>query len=128
MPLMDQSYPIASLIVSTDSASNAFATLTLPAGGAGTYHYITLLQARRIFHPGYTNQVATIQTTNLNGARFLSSPIASITDTNADLWIQFWPPLRCATANTVTNIAGVPSGTNVRWSMFCSYYLGCEDQ
>ena len=128
MPLMDQSYPIASLIVSTNSASNAWATITLPAGGAGTYHYITLLQCRRVFHPGYTNTIATIQTSNLNGAMFLCSPVASITDTNAGLWLQFWPPLRCATANTATNIGMIAAGTNIKWNGFCSYYLGTEDQ
>lgn len=128
MPLMDQSYPIASLIVSTDSASNAFATLTLPAGGTGTYHYLTLLQCKRVWHPGYTNQQATITTANLNGARFLLAPIASITETNNDLWMQFWPPLRCATANTVTSIGLMPAGTNIKWSAFCTYYLGTEDQ
>ena len=128
MPLMDQSYPIANLTVSSDSASNAFATLTLPAGGAGTYHYITMLRCTRVWYSGFTNIIATIQTTNLNGTRWLVSPIASITNANGDLVMNFWPPLRCATANTVTNIAGVPGGTNIKWTLFCAYYLGCEDQ
>lgn len=114
---------VATLIVSTDSTSNAWATLTLPAGGAGTFQYLTTLRIGRVWHPGYTNQIATVQTANMNGARFLLAPIASITNANNDLNFAFNPPLRCATANTVTNFGMLPAGTNIKWTAFCGYYL-----
>lgn len=128
MPITDPSGAIATLIVSTDSSSNSWATVTLPAGGAGSYHYITYLRIARTWWPGYANQTATVQTANMNGARFLLAPIASVTNSNNDLLCQFSPPLRVASANTVTSFGLVAAGTNIQWTAFCCYYLGCEER
>lgn len=115
---------VASLIATTDGASNGWATMTLPAGGSGLFHYITAINCRRVFHPGYTNQIATIQTTNLRGLRLLCPPIASITDTTQDMNMAFNPPLRVQAADTATAIGMVPAGTNIKWSAYCVYYTG----
>lgn len=115
---------VASIIVSTYSASNAFATLVLAQPGAGLYHYITAINCRRVFHPGYTNVAATIQTTNMNSLRIICPPIGSITDTTQDFNMTFNPPLRVQAADTATNIGMVPAGTNIKWSAWCVYYTG----
>lgn len=115
---------VASQIATANGVSNAWATITLPAGGSGLYHYITAINCRRVFHPGYTNQIATIQTTNLSGLRMLCPPIASITDTTGDLVMAFNPPLRVQAANTATDIGMTPAGTNIKWSGYCIYYTG----
>jgi hypothetical protein len=115
---------VASTIISTDSASNAWATVTLPAAGAGLFHYITAINCNRVWHPGYTNQIATVQTVNLNSWRVLLPPISSITDTTQDVSMSFSPPLRAAAANSTTSIGMLPAGTNVKWSAYAVYYTG----
>lgn len=116
----------SSLSVVVDGAANAIATLTLPAGGAGLFHYITHLDIRRQATAALAGTaLLSVTSTNLPGSwtcRVGNAMVAG--GTQIDVSESFPSPLKCSAANTNTTIVGPAAGAAVSWSIRAHYYLG----
>lgn len=115
----------AELAVTVTAAIGVAATLTIPAAGAGLFHYITRLQVQRfagaVLTPAATPVLVT--TTNLPGARVLSFPAeAAAQGTIYSEIIEPSQPLRSSAANTATTIV-CPATTGVIWRVTADYYV-----
>jgi hypothetical protein len=111
--------------VTVTAATGVIATLTLPAAGAGLFHYITRLIVQR-----HTSALLTaaatpilVTTTNLPGTRVLSFPAdAAPQGVVATEIIEPTTPLRSSAANTATTVVG-PATTGVIWRITADYYI-----
>lgn len=118
-------YP-ATLAVTVTAAVGVAATLTIPAGGVGLFHYITRIQVQRfataLLTAGATPVLVT--TTNLPGTRVLSFPAdAAAQGTIYTEQIETAQPLKSTAANTATTIV-CPATPLVIWRVTADYYLG----
>lgn len=110
--------------VTATGAANAAVTATLPAAGAGLFHYITSIVIQRAGAAALVGTAAlVITTTNLPGAPAWSVGNAvaaggSLTDLN------FMPatPLKSSVANTATTIVCPVPGAGVLWRVTVTYY------
>jgi hypothetical protein len=119
----------ATLIVPVSPAANAGATITLPAAGAGLFHYITHIHiARHATAALAGGGTLTITTTNLNGLTWRVGNQASITVAIMQPGVlidsDFAHPLRSAVSNTATTIVLPAPGAAVLWTAWCAYYVG----
>jgi hypothetical protein len=119
----------ATLSITVTGGANAIATATLPAPGAGLFHYITHIFIKRVATAALAGgALLTVTTTNLNGRTWRTGNQASITvDTfqPADLINQeFVHPIKSAVANTATTIVGPAAGAAVSWHMVIDYFTG----
>lgn len=116
----------ATLWVTVTAAANTAATITLPAAGAGLFHYITYLNCRRNA-TGALAGTATliITTTNLPGNPAWSSGNAMIAGgTEEDVALQPAQPIKSLVANTATTIVMPAAGLAVLNRGNCAYYVG----
>jgi hypothetical protein len=109
------------LWVTATAAVNTGSTLTLPAAGAGLFHYIVFLQLQKLYSViGVAAGAGVIiTTTNFNGAAFTTEQLASAAGTVATV-INFAPstPARSQVANTATTfVAGAQLQTIWRWNV-----------
>ncbi len=119
----------ATLVQAASPAANTGATLTIPAAGAGLFHYITHIFIRRhataLLAGGATLAVTT---TNLNGLTWRTGNQASITVDTADGMVladeDYGVPIRSAVANTATTIVLPAPGAAVLWTAWVAYYIG----
>jgi hypothetical protein len=114
------------LSVVIDGGANAIATLTLTAGGAGLFHYITHLDIRRQATAALAGTaLLSVTSTNLPGSWTLRVGNAMAAGgTQIDLSQAFASPLKSSVANTNTTVVGPAAGAAVSWSIKAHYYLG----
>jgi len=116
----------ATLHVTVTAAANTAATITLPAAGAGMFHYITYLNCRRNATAVLAGTATLIITsTNLPGNPAWSNGNAMIAGgTVEDIDMQPTTPLKSLVANTATTIVMPAAGAAVLNRGNCSYYVG----
>lgn len=122
-----QTYRSADLSVTVTGGANAIATATLPAAGAGLFHYITGLSIRRVATAALAGgAILTVTTTNLGGRAWRTGNQASITVATFDggvlLERVFANPLKSAVANTPTTIVCPAAGAAVSWHVVVDYF------
>lgn len=116
----------STLVVEIDGGANASATITLPAGGAGLFHYITNIQWYRHCTAALVGTGAfNITTTNLPGTMKWRIGNAIAVGQNL-IDVDYTPvtPLKCSVANTNTTIVAAAAGAAVLTTGQCTYYLG----
>ncbi len=112
--------------VTTLSSANTTVTLTLPASGAGLYHYITSVQATRTCTTAITGTAKLEYTsTNLPGSLAWSSGNAcAVGSTSQDIWNDYTQPLKSSVANTATTIVAPAAGAAGFIRVTALYYTG----
>lgn len=103
---------LGSIAVTNLSGANASVTLTLPAAGAGLFHYITAIKAVRTCTSAITGTAVLAYTsTNLPGTLAWSSGNAcAVGSTNQDIDIEFERPLKSSVVNTASTIVAPAAG------------------
>lgn len=105
-------------------AANTGGTLTLPAGGAGNFHYIVSIQIRRHATAALAGTATlSITTTNLGGLAWRVGNLMSAGGTQRDVEMDIHNPLRSAAANTASTIVVPAPGAAVLWDVLCLYYV-----
>jgi len=124
-PSLERPYP-STLHVTVTAAANTAATATLPAAGAGLFHYITHIDITRNATAALAGTATLIHTTtNLPGSPAWSVGNAMIAGgTEKDVWIDFASPLKSSTANTATTVVAVAAGLAVLGRVNVSYFVG----
>lgn len=119
--------PIPSTLwVTVTAAANTAATATLPAAGAGMFHYITSINITRNATAALAGTATIIHTsTNLPGSPAWSVGNAMAAGgTQIDLNFQPASPLKSSVANTNTTIVAAAGGVAVLNRVNVSYYVG----
>lgn len=121
--VIEQSTP---LCISSTAAANTGLTVTLPAGAAGTYHYITGIEITRNATAALAGTATlVITTTNLPGSRAWSVGNAMAAGgTQIDVNITRTAPLKSSVAATNTTIVMPVPGAAVLWRCNVDYYVG----
>lgn len=125
--LVSYSKPIPAPIgVTVTAAANLGATLTLPAPGAGLFHYITGLYVARTATAALAGTATLVITsTNLSGAMAWSVGNAMAAGgTQRDLEIEPANPIKSLVANTATTVVMPVPGAAVLWRAWAFYYVG----
>lgn len=124
-PSLERPYP-TTLWVTVTAAANTAATATLPAAGAGLFHYITHIDITRNATAALAGTATIIHTsTNLPGSPAWSVGNAMIAGgTEKDVWIDFSSPLKCSAANTNTTIVAAAAGAAVLGRVNVGYFVG----
>lgn len=119
-------YVPATKHVTVTAAAASGATITLPAAGAGLFHYITYLHCSRNATAALAGTATLVITsTNLPGSPAWSVGNAMIAGgTQEDVNMQPTAPLKSLLANTATTIVMPAPGAAVLWRGNCSYYVG----
>lgn len=114
------------LWVTVTAAANTAATITLPAAGAGMFHYITYLSLMRNATGALAGTATLIHTTtNLPGTPAWSvgnAMVAGGTQIDVDLQPAF--PIKSLLANTATTVVMPAAGAAVLNRGNCAYYIG----
>jgi hypothetical protein len=119
--------PMPTLLwITATAAANTQATATLPAGGAGLFHYITYISCMRNATAALAGTATLIHTTtNLPGNPAWSVGNAMIAGgTQIDVDYQPASPLKCSVANTNTTVVMPAAGAAVLNRINVGYYLG----
>lgn len=118
-------YP-STLHVTVTAAANTAATITLPAAGAGLFHYITNINIMRNATAALAGTATLVITsTNLPGSPAWSVGNAMAAGgTQPDLNYSPTTPLKSSVANTATTIVMPAPGAAVLWRGNCTYYVG----
>lgn len=119
--------PIPSTLhITATAAANTGATATLPAAGAGLYHYITNINLMRNATAALAGTATLIHTsTNLPGSPAWSVGNAMIAGgTETDLDYTPTTPLRSLVPNTATTVVMPAAGLAVLNRVNVSYYIG----
>jgi hypothetical protein len=107
-------------------AANTGATLTIPAAGAGLFHYVTAILLQRSATAALAGTaLLAVTTTNLPGAlqwRFGNLMVAG--ETRTDLNMSFVEPIKSSVANTATTVVVPAPGAAVSWTVVVHYYTG----
>jgi hypothetical protein len=122
-----QSRPIPSnLHVTVTAAAASGATISLPTGGPGLFHYITNIHIQRNATAALAGTATLVITsTNLPGTPAWSVGNAMIAGgTQLDLNYTPTTPLKSLVANTATTIVMPAPGAAVLWRGNCTYYIG----
>lgn len=119
----------ATLVQAASPAANTAATLTLPAAGAGLFHYLThVFIARHATAALAGGGTLAVTTTNLNGLTWRVGNQASITVAIMQPGVlvdsEYVHPIRSAAANTASTIVLPAPGAAVLWTAWCAYYVG----
>lgn len=116
---------VSDLAVTNTAAANASCTLTLPAGGANLFHYITSIVIQRTATAALAGTATlVITTTNLPGALAYSVGNAMAAGgTQNDVSMSFSNPLKSSAANTATTIVCPAPGAAVLWRVTVTYFL-----
>jgi hypothetical protein len=118
-----QHKPAAAGVTATGAAA-AGVTLTLPAPGAGLFHYIVALEISLYSNAARTGTAAPwiVTSTNLHGLAWdfdKAGAIGAISRKDS----AFAVPLKSQVANTQTTIVG-PAATGGIWRISAVYYTG----
>ena len=113
------------LWVTATAATGVAATASLPAAGAGLFHYITAidiqLYATAACTGGATPVIVT--STNLPGSPAFNFPTAQVIGAIDRYDIPLMTPIKSSVANTITTIAA-PIATAGLWRINVGYYTG----
>jgi hypothetical protein len=114
------------LWVTATAAANTAATATLPAAGAGLFHYITHIDITRNATAALAGTATIIHTTtNLPGSPAWSVGNAMVAGgTEKDVFIDFAVPLKSSVANTATTVVAAAAGLAVLGRVNVGYYVG----
>ena len=113
----------ASLIVSTTGAASAAVTATLPAAGAGLFHYIVRINIIKYASVATVGAAAPtiVTTTNMSGSLAWTTPTALAVGTQYETDINSSAPIKSSVANTATTIV-CPLTTSIIWRVNVYYY------
>lgn len=114
------------LVVSVTAAASTALTATLPAAGAGLYHYITKIAVTKYCTIAITGTAAptVVTTTNIPGSLAYTMATAMAIGTTIDRLDDYADaPLKVAAANTATTIVA-PLVTNALWRINVQYFVG----
>jgi hypothetical protein len=120
--------PRASVLsITVTGGANAIATATLPAAGAGLFHYITHVFIKRVATAALAGgALLTVTTTNLNARAWRTGNQMSITVATQEGAVlmdqEFVHPIKSAVANTASTIVGPAAGAAVSWHMVVEYF------
>jgi hypothetical protein len=113
------------LSVQVDGAANANAVLTLPAPGAGMFHYITSISWYRHCTAALVGTGAfSITSTNLGALRWRIGNAIAVGENKIDVSFVPGTPLKSAVANTASTITASAAGAAVLTTGYCTYYVG----
>lgn len=114
------------LAVQIDGVANTIATITLPAAGAGLFHYITSISWYRHCTAALVGTGAfNITSTNLPGSlKWRIGNAIAIGQNLIDVDFRPVTPLKCSAANTNTTIVAAAPGAAVLTTGLCTYYVG----
>lgn len=117
--------PPSNLVVSTSAAANTALTATLPAAGAGLFHYITGIELIRTATAALAGSATyNVTTTNLPGTlAWTLGNLMAAGDTKVER-MMFSSPLKSSAANTATTIVAPAPGAGVLWRINVYYYTG----
>jgi hypothetical protein len=126
----------ALLNVSLAPAVNVGGTITLPAAGAGLFHYVTAIQATLAMNPA-TAQVGAasvfVTTTNLPGTPAWAVPVCGNAAASTGglgaafasvIGSSFPNPLKSSVANTATTVVFPIPGAACTWRANVQYFVG----
>lgn len=125
--LIIYSRPLPSTLhVTATAAANTAATATLPAAGAGMFHYITHISIVRNATAALAGTATIIHTTtNLPGNPAWSVGNAMAAGgTQIDVVYEPTTPLKSSVANTNTTVVAAAGGAAVLGRVNVSYYVG----
>lgn len=114
------------LIVSTTAGAGVALTATLPAAGAGLFHYINKIAITKYAAAAITGNATptVVTTTNIPGSMAYTMATAMPVGTSIDRIDDFTgAPLKVSAANTATTIVA-PVTTSVIWRITVQYYTG----
>lgn len=113
----------ATLGVSATAASGVAVTATLPAAGAGLYHYITGIDMELYAAAARTGGATpvSVTSTNLPGSPAWNFPTAQAIGVVDRFDIPIAAPIKASAANTATTIVA-PIATTGIWRINVSYY------
>ena len=116
----------ATFHVTATAAANTAATATLPAAGAGMFHYITSINITRNATAALAGTATIIHTTtNLPGSPAWSVGNAMAAGgTQIDVVYEPNAPLKSSVANTATTVVCAAAGAAVLGRVNVSYYVG----
>ena len=116
----------ATLWITATAAANTNAVATLPAAGAGLFHYITMISGVRNATSALIGSATLIHTsTNLPGTPAWSVGNAmALGGTQVDIDVQPAQPVKSLLANTATTITMVAGGAAVLNRLNVAYYVG----
>ena len=115
----------SSLNVNATAAVNTAVTLTLPAAGAGLFHYITTIEIYRASTAALAGAaILNITTTNLTGLAWNVGNNMIAGGTQIDVSTTFASAVRSAVANTASTIVMPAAGAAVSWMANVHYYTG----
>lgn len=125
--LVPVSLPTSTLAVTATAAVNTATTASLPAAGAGLFHYITSIQVMKLYNVlGVAAGAGVIITsTNLPGSpAWTTEQAAGAVGTVARV-VDLRPaaPIKSSVANTITTIAA-PAQLQTIWRINVTYYTG----
>ena len=114
------------LAVTATAAANTGFTLSLPAAGAGLFHYITQINIMRNATAALAGTATLgITTTNLPGAMAWSVGNAMAAGgTEKDVLMDLNSPIKSSVANTATTIVLPAAGLAVLYRANVHYYVG----
>ena len=116
---------VSDLCVTATGAANAGVTLTIPAAGAGLFHYITSIIIQRTATAALVGSATlVITTTNLPGSMAYSvgnAMAAGGTQNDLNLCLT-GNPLKSSVANTATTIVCPVPGAAVLWRITATYF------
>lgn len=113
------------LAISSVGAAAAAVTVTLPAAGAGLFHYIDTIEITLFNSAARTGSATpvTVTSTNLPSAVAWTFPSAGVIGAVDRYALSSNRPLRSATANAATTIV-CPATTGVVWRVNVTYSVG----
>jgi hypothetical protein len=111
--------------VSVTGAAAAQVIATLPAPGAGLFHYITRINIIAYASAARTGAATpvVVTSTNLPGGLSWTTPTAMAIGTQYETDIQLSGPLKSSAANVATTIVA-PATSSVIWRINVVYYTG----
>ena len=117
--------PPANNAVSVTAAANTALTLTIPAAGAGLFHYVTSIEIYRTATAALAGTATLVITsTNLNGMAWSVGNAMAAGGTQIDVSRQDDFPIKSAVANTNSTIVMPAPGAAVLWRAQVNYYTG----
>lgn len=104
-------------------APNTAATLTLPAPGAGLFHYITYLRISRVATAALAGaNILAVTTTNLGGIQYRTGDAMAAGGTVDLINMDFSHSMKSAAANVASTFVGPAPGLAVSWDMEAHYF------
>lgn len=113
----------SNLIVSVTAAAAASPAVSLPAAGAGLFHYITRVNIVKYASVAVVGAAApvVITSTNLPGSVAWTTPTAMAVGTQYETDVEPSSPIKSSVANTATTIV-CPATTSIIWRVTVYYY------